>query len=70
MSGISNDLREIELRQRLAIPRHGWPLRYCASRAQIHRSYAAVMGGLDAVIVTGGIGENSASMRQAFVAAV
>ncbi len=65
LSGLSNDLREIEKQAgdgndhaRLAI------------NVFVHRvrkyigAYAAVMGGVDAIVITGGIGENSASMRR------
>lgn len=65
LSGCGNDLREIQQaasegddRARLAI------------NVFVHRvrkyigAYAAAMGGVDAIVFTGGIGENSASMRR------
>jgi acetate kinase len=65
LSGISNDLRDIERlaaegndRCRLAITVFSHRVRKYVG------AYAASMGGLDAVVLTGGIGENSASMRQ------
>ncbi len=65
LSGISNDLREIEAaasegndNARLAIAVFAHQVRKYIG------AYAAVMGGLDAIIITGGIGENSCTMRQ------
>ncbi|MEM8594525.1 MAG: acetate/propionate family kinase [Pseudomonadota bacterium] len=65
LSGISNDLREIETaaddgneQARLAINVFGHRVRKYIG------AYAASMGGVDCIILTGGIGENSASMRQ------
>lgn len=65
LSGISNDLRDIEKAAaegdddaRLAISVFAHRVRkYIAA-------YAAAMGGLDAVVFTGGIGENATAMRQ------
>lgn len=65
ISGISNDLREIEL-----AAEQGDDHARCSIAVFAHRvrkyigAYAATMGGLDAIVVTGGIGENSASMRR------
>ncbi|MFT5350039.1 MAG: acetate kinase, partial [Gammaproteobacteria bacterium] len=65
LSGISNDLRELETaaskgddNARLAIAVYAHRVRKYIG------AYAVVMGGLDAIVITGGIGENSASMRQ------
>ncbi len=65
LSGISNDVRDIEKaaaegdeRARLAIAVFTHRLRKYIG------AYAAVMGGVDAVIMTGGIGQNSATMRR------
>lgn len=65
LSGVSNDLRDVEKAAeggnegaRLAISVFAHRVRkYIAS-------YAAVMGGLDAVVFTGGIGENATAMRR------
>lgn len=63
ISGVSGDLRDIEQaaphseRARLAIEI------YCREIARYIGGYAAIMGGLDAVAFTGGIGENSALVR-------
>ncbi len=68
LSGRGNDLRDIleaaaegDDRSRLAIT-------VFAHRARKYvGAYAAAMGGIDALILTGGIGENSAVMRQRIV---
>ncbi len=65
LSGLSNDLREIEQQAS-----EGNEQARLAIAIFVHRvrkyigAYAAAMGGLDAVVLTGGIGENSATMRQ------
>lgn len=65
LSGAGNDLRDIERRAaegddrcRLAITVYSHRVRKYVG------AYAAAMGGLDAVVLTAGIGENSVSMRQ------
>lgn len=65
LSGVGNDLRDIEKRAaegddrcRLAITVYSHRVRKYVG------AYAAAMGGLDAVVLTAGIGENSVSMRQ------
>lgn len=65
LSGISNDLRAIEDaaakgddNARLAIAVYAHQVRKYIG------AYSASMGGVDAIILTGGIGENSAAMRQ------
>jgi acetate kinase len=40
---------------------------YCASLCRYIGAYAALLGGLDVLVFTGGIGENSAEIRQAAV---
>lgn len=65
VSGITNDLRDIikaakdgNRRAKLAL---------CIQDYQIKKyigAYAAAMGGLDAVVFTGGIGENVAALRK------
>lgn len=65
VSGISNDLREIQARAAEGDDRARLAINVFAHRVRKYvGAYAAVMGGLDAVVLTGGIGENSASMRQ------
>jgi acetate kinase len=65
LSGVSHDVREIEAaaaegndNARLAITVFAHHVRKYIG------AYAAVMGGVDAIVLTGGIGENSATMRQ------
>ena len=65
ISGISNDMREIlaeeakgNERARLAADM------FCYRLKKYVAAYAAVMGGADAVIFTGGIGENAAPIRE------
>ena len=64
LSGLGPDLREIE---RAAADGHAGArlaINVFAHRARKYiGAYAAAMGGIDAVVFTGGIGENSASMR-------
>lgn len=65
LSGLGNDLRDIAAaaqeghdRARLAITVYAHQVRKYIG------AYAAVLGGVDAIVLTGGIGENSAAMRQ------
>lgn len=64
LSGVSSDMREIEKyydsndRARLA---HQV---FCYRLKKYIGAYAAAMGGLDAVVYTGGIGENSVVVRR------
>lgn len=66
MSGVSNDLRDVEL---AAQDGNAWAKdalnSYCYAVKKQIGAYAAAMGGVDAVAFTGGIGENSASVRRA-----
>ena len=62
LSGISNDVRELEASHD---PRARFALEYFAYRAGLQAgSLAAALGGLDAFVFTAGIGENSAAMRR------
>ncbi|HEX5611008.1 MAG TPA: acetate/propionate family kinase [Burkholderiales bacterium] len=64
LSGAGNDLRDIERRAAEGDERARLAIQVFAHRARKYiGAYAAVMGGLDAVVLTGGIGENSAPMR-------
>jgi acetate kinase len=65
ISGVSNDMRDILAeeakgsdRARLAVDM------FCYRLRKYIGAYAAVMGGADAVIFTGGIGENAAPVRE------
>ena len=61
LSGISNDVRELEAS---AEPRARFALDYFVYRVGLHAGMlAAALGGLDAFVFTAGIGENSPSMR-------
>lgn len=65
LSGVSNDLREIQARAAEGHDRARLAINVFSHRARKYvGAYAAVMGGLDAVVLTGGIGENSAEMRR------
>ena len=67
VSGISNDMRELE---RSTDPRARLALDYFVYQAtkQIG-ALTAVLGGVDALVFTAGVGENSAAMRQRICAA-
>ncbi len=66
ISGISGDLRDI-----LAAMRHGHQRAKLAFDLYVHRiraaigGMAAVLGGIDALVFTGGVGENSPDLRAA-----
>jgi acetate kinase len=69
LSGVSNDLRDIEeaaekgnARARLAMDV------YVASVRHYLGAYLVLLNGADAIVFTGGIGENSSAMRQAICA--
>ncbi len=65
LSGVGNDLRKIEDRAEQGDDRARKAINVFAHRARKYiGAYAAIMGGLDAVVFTGGIGENSATMRR------
>jgi len=65
LSGISNDLRDIEQAAADGHDRAQMAINVFAHRARKYvGAYAAAMGGVDAIVFTGGIGENSASMRE------
>jgi acetate kinase len=61
----SSDMRDIEARAAEGDARAQLAIEVYAYRARKYiGAYAAAMGGLDAVVFTGGIGENSPSMRR------
>lgn len=61
----SSDMRDIEDRAAQGDPHAQLAIEIYAYRARKYvGAYAAAMGGLDVVVFTGGIGENSASMRR------
>lgn len=64
LSGISNDMREIELAAEQGNENARLAINVFAHRVRKYiGAYAAAMGGVDAIIFTGGIGENSVTMR-------
>ena len=64
LSGHGNDLRDIERRAAEGDERARLAIGVFAHRVRKYiGAYAAVMGGLDAVVLTGGIGENATAMR-------
>ncbi len=64
LSGIGNDMRDIERRAEEGDERCRRALQAFTHRVRKYiGSYAAVMGGVDAIVFTGGIGENSALAR-------
>jgi len=61
LSGLSNDMREL---QTSADPRAAFAVEYFVYRVGLHAGMlAAALGGLDAFVFTGGIGENSPMIR-------
>ena len=71
ISGVSNDLRDVQLaaesgneRAQLAIDT------YCAGIVHYVGAYYAELGGLDHLVFTGGIGENSSLVREKVCSAV
>lgn len=66
ISGVSSDMREIE-----SAVAAGNKQAFLAEKMYFHRikkyvgAYAAVLGGVDAIVFTGGVGENQASCRAA-----
>jgi acetate kinase len=61
LSGVSNDVRELEASPD---PRAALALDYFVYRVGLHAGMlAAALGGIDAFVFTAGIGENSASIR-------
>lgn len=64
LSGVSNDLRDIEQGATEGDERCRLAIQVFAHRVRKYiGAYAAVMGGVDAIVFTAGIGENSALMR-------
>lgn len=65
LSGVGNDLRDIEARAEEGDDRCRLAIAVFAHRVRKYvGAYAAVMGGLDAVVLTAGIGENARAMRR------
>lgn len=69
MSGVSNDVRDVSAAAEAGSEGARAALDVFAYRVRkVVGAYAAVMGGLDAVVFTGGIGENAAELRAASLA--
>jgi acetate kinase len=65
LSGRSNDVRELEQAAASGDPQAELALSVFAYRVRKYLgAYAAALGGLDAVVFTGGIGEHSSQMRE------
>lgn len=65
ISGVSSDFRDLENAAKKGNSRADLALNMFAYQAKkFIGSYAAAMNGLDAIVFTGGIGENSITMRQ------
>jgi acetate kinase len=65
LSGVGNDMRDIEARAAEGDERARVAMQVFAHRVRRYiGAYAAVLGGVDAIVFTGGIGENSAAIRQ------
>jgi len=68
VSGVSNDMREIETETKKGNTRAELALNiFCYRIKKYIGAYAAAMGGLDGVVFTGGIGENSSEVRRRIV---
>ena len=64
LSGVGNDLRDIETRAASGDEACRLAIQVFAHRVRKYiGAYAAVMGGVDAIVFTAGIGQNSALMR-------
>ncbi len=64
ISGVSNDMREIEAEAAAGNARAELALSvFCYRVKKYIGAYAAAMGGIDGVVFTGGIGENSSEVR-------
>ena len=65
LSGLTHDLREIQKQAQEGHDGARLAINVFAHRCRKYiGAYAAVMGGVDAIVLTGGIGENSVEMRQ------
>ncbi|HID09699.1 MAG TPA: acetate kinase [Candidatus Latescibacteria bacterium] len=65
LSGVSNDMREVERAAREGEERAEIALEVFAYRVKKYiGAYTAVLGGVDAIVFTGGIGENAYRMRE------
>ncbi|MCF7809396.1 acetate kinase [bacterium] len=69
ISGVSNDMRELEEAITTGNKRAELAVNMFAYRVKKYiGAYAAAMGGIDGIVFTGGIGENSAGIRKRSIA--
>ncbi len=65
ISGVSSDMREIIAEMNNGDKKATWAFEvFCYRVRKYVGAYAAAMGGIDAVVFTGGIGENSTEVRK------
>lgn len=65
ISGVSNDMREVQEKREKGVARCALAVEiFCYRIKKYVMSYAGAMGGLDAVVFTGGIGENATVIRR------
>ncbi|HQK21527.1 MAG TPA: acetate kinase [Candidatus Latescibacteria bacterium] len=65
LSGVSGDMREIEAQVEAGDPKATLALRvYCYRIRKYIAAYAGAMGGLDTIVFTAGVGENSSLVRK------
>jgi acetate kinase len=65
ISGVSSDMREIIAEMNNGDKKATWAFEvFCYRVRKYIGAYAAAMGGIDAVVFTGGIGENSTEVRK------
>ena len=65
VSGVSNDMRDVISAMEKGNPRAALALEiFCYRVKKYIGAYAAAMGGLDAIVFTGGIGENNPNVRE------
>jgi acetate kinase len=65
LTGTSNDMREILAEAGRGGERHRLAIEiYCYRIRKYIGAYMAVLGGVDAIVFTGGIGENAAPIRE------
>jgi len=71
ISGISNDMREVEQAALAGNERAELVLKiYCRDIVKYIGAYTALLGGLDYLVFTGGIGENSKLVRKRILGAI
>jgi len=65
ISGVSNDMRDVEIEAKQGNERASLALEMFAYRLKkFIGAYVAIMGGVDAIVFTGGIGENDSNTRK------